>query len=76
MKTKIAVLLTGGAIAAMLFLHYVALTRAGLPVDWMLYLGLPVTVAGVLFALRLAALGAGWDNADRRIASCDPSEDN
>lgn len=26
----------------------------------MLYLGLPITAAGVLFALRLINLGAGW----------------
>ena len=28
---------------------------------WVIYLGLPVTVGGVLIALRLADLGTGWD---------------
>ncbi|MHA7651026.1 hypothetical protein ACX9NE_18985 [Mycobacterium sp. ML4] len=68
MKTKILVLLTGWAVAVVLLLHYVVLTRAGLPVAWMLYLGLPVTAAGVLFALLLANVGAGWETktAERR----------
>ena len=61
MKTKVIVLLTGGAVALVLLLHYLALSRAGLPVGWMLYLGLPVTAAGVLFALLLANVGAGWE---------------
>ncbi|OBJ75733.1 hypothetical protein A9W97_08910 [Mycobacterium gordonae] len=61
MKTKVVVLLTGWAVAVVLLLHYVMLSRAGLPVDWMLYLGLPVTAAGVLFALMLANVGAGWE---------------
>lgn len=61
MKTKIAVLLTGGTVALVLVLHYVELSRAGLPVDWMLYFGLPITAAGVLFGLLLANIGAGWD---------------
>lgn len=61
MKTKVVVLLTGWAVAVVLLLHYVMLSRAGLPVDWMLYLGLPVTAIGVLFALMLANVGAGWE---------------
>lgn len=36
------------------------LSRSGMPLGWMLYLGLPITAAGVLFALRLANLSAGW----------------
>jgi hypothetical protein len=31
-----------------------------MPLGWLLYLGLPITAAGVLFALRLINLGAGW----------------
>jgi hypothetical protein len=31
-----------------------------MPLRWLLYLGLPITAAGVLFALRLINLGAGW----------------
>jgi hypothetical protein len=31
-----------------------------MPLGWMLYLGLPITAAGVPFALRLANLSAGW----------------
>ncbi len=60
MKTKVVVLLTGGMIALLLLSRYVALSRAGMPLGWMLYLGLPITGAGVLFALRLVNLGAGW----------------
>jgi hypothetical protein len=30
-----------------------------MPLGWLLYLGLPITAAGVLFALRLINLGAG-----------------
>jgi hypothetical protein len=60
MKTKVAVVAIGVMVALLLVLRYFALSRTGLPVGWMLYLGLPVTAAGVLFALRLADLGAGW----------------
>jgi len=60
-KTKLAVMAIGVAVALVLIAHYVALSRAGLPVDWMLYLGLPTTAAGVAFALRLADVGAGWN---------------
>lgn len=60
MKTKVVVLLAGGMVALMLLTRYVALSRAGMPSGWMLYLGLPITGAGVLFALRLIELGAGW----------------
>lgn len=61
MKTKVVVLLAGWAVAGVLLLHYVMLSRAGLPGGWMLYLGLPVTAAGVLFALLLANVGSGWE---------------
>lgn len=61
MKTKVVVLLTGSAIAVVLLLHYVTLSRAGLPMGWMLYLGLPVTAAGVLFALLLTNVGSAWE---------------
>ena len=67
MKTKIAVMVTGGTVALVLVLHYVALSRAGLPVDWMLYFGLPVTAAGVLFGLLLADIGAGWDRTTEEL---------
>lgn len=60
MKTKVVVLLTGGMVGLVLLMRYFALSRAGMPLGWMLYLGLPVTGAGVLFALRLIELGAGW----------------
>ena len=64
MKTKVAVLLAGALVALLLLSRYFALTRAGLPLGWMLYLGLPITAAGVLFALRLINLGAGWATKD------------
>jgi len=64
MKTKAAVLLSGALVALLLLSRYFALSRAGLPLGWMLYLGLPITVAGVLFALRLINLGAGWGGRD------------
>jgi hypothetical protein len=60
MKTKVVVLLCGGMVALLLVSRYFALSRSGLPLGWMLYLGLPITAAGVLFALRLVNLGAGW----------------
>jgi hypothetical protein len=60
MKTKVVVLLSGALIALLLLSRYFALSRAGMPLGWMLYLGLPITAAGVLFALRLINLGAGW----------------
>ncbi len=60
MKSKVAVLLAGGVVSLFLVARYFALSRAGVPLGWMLYLGLPVTAAGVLFALRLLDLGAGW----------------
>lgn len=60
MKTKVIVLLAGGMLALVLLTRYFALSRAGMPLGWMLYLGLPITAAGVLFALRLIDLGAGW----------------
>jgi hypothetical protein len=66
MKTKAAVLLSGALIALLLLSRYFALSRAGLPLGWMLYLGLPITAGGVLFALRLINLGAGWGARDTR----------
>ncbi|OBH98626.1 SHOCT domain-containing protein [Mycobacterium sp. E2733] len=60
MRSKVVVLLAGGMLALVLLTRYFALSRAGVPLGWMLYLGLPVTAAGVLFALRLIALGSGW----------------
>ncbi len=49
-----------GMVALLLLSRYFALSRSGMPLGWMLYLGLPITVAGVLFALRLVNLGAVW----------------
>ncbi|OBF95369.1 hypothetical protein A5773_14565 [Mycobacterium sp. 852014-52450_SCH5900713] len=60
MRSKVVVLLAGGMLALVLLTRYFALSRAGVPLGWMLYLGLPVTGAGVLFALRLIELGSGW----------------
>jgi hypothetical protein len=60
MKTKALVLFSGGLVALLLLVRYLALSRAGIPSGWMLYFGLPIITAGVLFALRLANLGAGW----------------
>ncbi len=60
MKSKVVVLLAGGMVALLLLSRYFALSRAGVPLGWMVYLGLPITAAGVLFALRLINLGAGW----------------
>ena len=57
MKSKVAVLVAGGAVALMLLSRYFVLRRAGMPLEWMLYLGLPITAAGVLFALGLVNLG-------------------
>jgi hypothetical protein len=64
MKTKAAVLLSGALVALLLLSRYFVLSRAGLPLGWMLYLGLPITAGGVLFALRLINLGAGWGAKD------------
>lgn len=60
MKSKVVVLLAGLMLALVLLTRYFALSRAGVPLGWLLYLGLPITGAGVLFALRLIDLGAGW----------------
>jgi hypothetical protein len=60
MKTKAAVLFAGALIALLLLSRYFALSQTGVPLAWMLYLGLPITGAGVLFALQLINLGAGW----------------
>jgi hypothetical protein len=59
-KSKVFVLLAGGVVSLLLISRYFALSRAGVPLGWMLYLGLPVTGAGMLFALLLVDLGAGW----------------
>jgi|GEM_PF-3423707 len=70
MKAKAVVLLSGALVALLLLSRYFALSRAGLPLGWMLYLGLPITLAGVLFALRLLDLGAGWGtNIERPVVS-------
>jgi hypothetical protein len=66
MKAKAAVLVCGGLVALLLLTRYFALSRAGLSLGWLLYLGLPITVGGVLFALRLINLGAGWGAGDTR----------
>jgi hypothetical protein len=58
MKTKVAVLLSGALVALLLLSRFFALSQAGMPPGWMLYLGLPISAAGVLFALRLINLGA------------------
>ena len=60
MKIKAAVLLPGALVALLLLSRYFALSRAGIPLGWMLYLGLPITAASVLCALRLINLSAGW----------------
>lgn len=60
MKSKVAVLLAGGMVALMLLSRYFVLRRAGMPLEWLLYLGLPITAAGVLFAFGLVNLGKGW----------------
>jgi hypothetical protein len=60
MKTKAAALLAGALIALLLLSRYFALSQTGVPLAWMLYLGLPITAAGVLLALQLINLGAGW----------------
>jgi hypothetical protein len=60
MKSKVAVLIAGGMVALMLLSRYFVLRRAGMPLEWMLYLGLPITAAGVLFALGLVNLSKGW----------------
>ncbi|MCV7118426.1 hypothetical protein H7I93_14725 [Mycobacterium nebraskense] len=68
MKSKVVVLLAGGMLALVLLTRYFALSRAGVPLGWMLYLGLPITGAGVLFALRLIDLGAGWSTKGGTVA--------
>jgi hypothetical protein len=40
--------------------RYFTLSRTGAPLAWMLYLGVPITAAGILLALQLIDLGAGW----------------
>ncbi len=77
MKAKVAVLSAGLMLALLLLSRYVALSRAGLPLGWMLYLGLPITAAGVLFALRLINLSAGWgaetEDLNRAVRPLPPS---
>jgi hypothetical protein len=60
MKGKVIVLVGGTLVSLFLVVRYVALSRAGVPLGWMLYLGLPMTGVGVLCALRLLELGEGW----------------
>jgi hypothetical protein len=67
MKTKAAVLLAGALIALLLLSRYFALSQTGVRLAWMLYLGLPITAAGVLFALQLINLGAGWTTKTRDL---------
>ena len=64
MKTKVAVLLSGALVVLLLLARYFALSPAGMPMGWMLYLGLPITAAGLLFALRLINLSARWGAED------------
>ena len=73
MKAKVVVLSSGALVALLLLLRYFALSRAGIPLGWMLYLGLPITAAGVLFALRLINLGAGWSTKVEDIKPTGPS---
>ena len=73
MKAKVVILLSGALVALLLLLRYFALSRAGIPLGWMLYLGLPITAAGVLFALRLINLGAGWSTRVEDIKPSGPS---
>lgn len=68
MKSRVVVLLAGGVVSLFLVARYFALSRAGVPLGWMLYLGLPVTGAGVLFALRLLELGSGWGARTEAVA--------
>lgn len=67
MNTKAAVLLAGALIALLLLSRYFALSQTGVPFAWMLYLGLPITAAGVLFALQLIDLGAGWTTKTQNL---------
>jgi len=73
MKAKVVVLSSGVLAALLLLLRYFALSRAGIHLGWMLYLGLPITAAGVLFALRLINLGAGWSTKAGDIKPSGPS---
>jgi hypothetical protein len=57
-------------VALLLLSRYFVLSQSGMPLGWMLYLGLPITAAGVLFALRLVNLSAG------RAAKMDNLEHN
>jgi hypothetical protein len=67
MKTKAVVLLAGALIALLLLSRYFALSQTGVPLAWMLYLGLPITAAGVLFALQVINLGAGWTSKTQEL---------
>ncbi|OBB94818.1 SHOCT domain-containing protein [Mycobacterium sp. 852002-40037_SCH5390672] len=73
MKSKVIVLSAGVVVSLFLVARYFALSRAGVPLGWMLYLGLPVTGAGVLFALRLLDLGDGWGTGADALAHRDSS---
>jgi hypothetical protein len=63
MKTKAAVMISGAIVALLLVCRYFALSHSGMPMGWLLYFGLPITATGVLFALRLINLSAGWRTA-------------
>ncbi|EFG79366.1 hypothetical protein HMPREF0591_0713 [Mycobacterium parascrofulaceum ATCC BAA-614] len=43
MKSKVVVLLAGLMLALVLLTRYFALSRSGVPLGWLLYLGLPIT---------------------------------
>jgi hypothetical protein len=55
MKTTVLVLLSAAMVALLLLSRYFAVSRAGLPLGWMLYFGLLITAVGVIIALRLAS---------------------
>ena len=56
------------AVALLLLTRYVALSRAGMPLEWMLYLGLPITGP----ACCLPCVSSTWapGGAPRRAAPC------
>jgi len=57
MKSKVIALLAGAMVSLFVVAGYVTATRARVPLGWMLYLGLPLTGAGV--AVRTATHRAG-----------------
>jgi hypothetical protein len=58
--------LAAALVALLLLSRYFALSQTGVPLAWMLYVGLPITAAGVLFALQLIKLGTGWTTNDMK----------